>query len=116
MLPVAGMEEDVFVISELTVDVHHFASGDVLGFNGTTEWALDSVEQSKAIWLPREDQLRGCSARRSSRSSTSTGGLPSSLRLRSGELERSVDIDAERAYARALLRLQLDVGAADGAA
>ncbi|MFC5272404.1 hypothetical protein [Brachybacterium sacelli] len=27
-------------------------------FNGTTEWALDSVEQHEAIWIPREDQLR----------------------------------------------------------
>ena len=58
VLPVAGMEEDVFVISDLTVDVHHFTTGDVIGFNGTTEWALDSVEQDKVIWLPREDQLR----------------------------------------------------------
>jgi hypothetical protein len=30
----------------------------VLGFNGTTEWALDSVTQEDAVWLPREDQLR----------------------------------------------------------
>ena len=27
-------------------------------FNGTTEWALDSVEQHEAVWIPREDQLR----------------------------------------------------------
>src|SRR6476620_5052750 len=53
--PVSG---DVFVISEITVDVHHFSTGDVIGFNGTTEWALDSVEQDKVVWLPREDQLR----------------------------------------------------------
>jgi hypothetical protein len=30
----------------------------VLGFNGTTEWALDSVAADDALWLPREDQLR----------------------------------------------------------
>jgi hypothetical protein len=30
----------------------------VLGFNGTTEWALDSVALEAALWLPREDQLR----------------------------------------------------------
>ena len=58
VVPVSGMEEDVFVISDLTVDVHHFTTGDVIGFNGTTEWALDSVEQDKVVWLPREDQLR----------------------------------------------------------
>ncbi|MES1169959.1 MAG: pilus assembly protein CpaE, partial [Leifsonia sp.] len=32
--------------------------GTVLGFNGTTEWALDSVALDDALWLPREDQLR----------------------------------------------------------
>src|SRR3954468_1063656 len=58
VVAVGGMEDDVFVISEITVDVHHFATGDVIGFNGTTEWALDSVEQDKVVWLPREDQLR----------------------------------------------------------
>ena len=30
----------------------------VFRFNGTTEWALDSVEQHEAVWIPREDQLR----------------------------------------------------------
>ena len=30
----------------------------MLGFNGTTEWALDSVAMEQALWLPREDQLR----------------------------------------------------------
>ncbi len=30
----------------------------MLGFNGTTEWALDSVALEDALWLPREDQLR----------------------------------------------------------
>ena len=28
-------------------------------FNGTVEWALDSVELNEVVWLPREDQLRG---------------------------------------------------------
>jgi len=27
-------------------------------FNGTVEWALDSVELGEVVWLPREDQLR----------------------------------------------------------
>ncbi len=49
---------EVFTISEMTIEAHHHPSGTVLGFNGTTEWALDSVTQDDAIWLPREDQLR----------------------------------------------------------
>ena len=27
-------------------------------FNGTVEWALDSVASDDVVWLPREDQLR----------------------------------------------------------
>ncbi|MFZ7086633.1 pilus assembly protein CpaE [Curtobacterium sp. RRHDQ10] len=51
-------DEDVYTVSEMTVERHDFPTGTVLGFNGTTEWALDSVSASEALWLPREDQLR----------------------------------------------------------
>jgi hypothetical protein len=103
VLPVAGMEEDVFVISDLTVDVHHFETGDVIGFNGTTEWALDSVEQDKAIWLPREDQLRDLLGDAFVTLEQLDGGCAVSMRRADGSLERHADIEAERAYARALL-------------
>lgn len=50
--------EDVFTVSTLVVEAHHFDTGTILGFNGTTEWALDSVDLEDTLWLPREDQLR----------------------------------------------------------
>jgi hypothetical protein len=53
-----GMDDEVFVLSNMTVEVHQFEHGQVIGFNGTTEWALDSVEDRDAVWLPRENQLR----------------------------------------------------------
>ena len=52
------LTEDIFWISDLTVEVQSFEDQSILGFNGTTEWALDSVTLDQAIWLPREDQLR----------------------------------------------------------
>jgi hypothetical protein len=58
MLPHKDMDDDVFVLSDMTIEVHQFPAGEVLGFNGTVEWALDSVERHEALWLPREDQLR----------------------------------------------------------
>lgn len=58
VLPDRGMDDDVFVISDMTVEVHEFPTATVIGFNGTTEWALDSVEQHEALWLPHEHQLR----------------------------------------------------------
>ena len=51
-------EGDVFTVSDMTIEPHEFPTGTVLGFNGTTEWALDSVAIEDALWLPREDQLR----------------------------------------------------------
>ena len=65
--PVAGdafqiarpdFEGDVFTVSDMTIEAHSYSTGTVLGFNGTTEWALDSVALDDALWLPREDQLR----------------------------------------------------------
>jgi hypothetical protein len=53
-----GMDDDSFVLSDMTIEIHRFRSGPVIGFNGTTEWALDSMDQSEALWLPGEDQLR----------------------------------------------------------
>jgi hypothetical protein len=54
----AEFDAEVFTVSELTVEAHEYSTGTVLGFNGTTEWALDSVDVNDALWLPREDQLR----------------------------------------------------------
>lgn len=51
-------DAEIYTLSDMTVEAHEFSSGTVLGFNGTTEWALDSVALDDALWLPREDQLR----------------------------------------------------------
>jgi hypothetical protein len=52
------MDDEVFTLSDMTVEVHEFPSGRVIGFNGTVEWALDSVEARNSVWLPSEAQLR----------------------------------------------------------
>jgi hypothetical protein len=52
------VEADVFTVSEMTIEARRYSTGTILAFNGTTEWALDSVALADAVWLPREDQLR----------------------------------------------------------
>jgi hypothetical protein len=52
------VDAEVFHLSDMTVEAHEFSTGIVLGFNGTTEWALDSVSIEDALWLPNETQLR----------------------------------------------------------
>ena len=55
----AQMREESFMLSSMVVEGGRGRAGTrVLRFNGTTEWALDSVEQAEAVWLPRADQLR----------------------------------------------------------
>jgi hypothetical protein len=51
-------EADVFTVSEMTIEPRSYSTGTILAFNGTTEWALDSVALQDALWLPTEEQLR----------------------------------------------------------
>lgn len=57
-LEAEGLDEVVYTVSELTIEVHEYPTGTILGFNGTTEWALDSVDMDQTLWLPSEEQLR----------------------------------------------------------
>ncbi|WP_375383702.1 pilus assembly protein CpaE [uncultured Microbacterium sp.] len=51
-------DADVFTVSEMTIEPRDYSTGTILSFNGTTEWALDSVALEDALWLPHESQLR----------------------------------------------------------
>jgi hypothetical protein len=108
VLPLPDMKDEVFILSNVIADVHRFENGNVIGFNGTTEWALDSVEQDDVVWLPREEQLRDLLGAAFVRLETVTGGYAVTATAGDGEERRFVDIEAERAYARAVLaRLQV---------
>jgi hypothetical protein len=58
VVPERDLDDAVFVLSDMTIEVHDVPDGQIIGFNGTTEWALDDVAKDEALWLPREDQLR----------------------------------------------------------
>ena len=58
IIPDRDLDDQVFVLSNMTIEVYNVPEGRVIGFNGTTEWALDDVEIEEALWLPRENQLR----------------------------------------------------------
>ena len=108
VLPHRGMDEEIFVLSDMTVEVHEFPSGKVIGFNGVTEWALDSVEQNEAVWLPAEHQLRELLGGMF-RSLVSASGLYSvTVGLPDGDHEFTADA-ADDAYATALLAVLRDV-------
>lgn len=102
VVPGRGMDEDVFVVSDMVVEVQDVPTGQIIGFNGTTEWALDSLEHEQVAWMPRENQLRELLADRFLRLEAVTAGFAVVIDL-DGQEHREVDGDAESAYARALL-------------
>ena len=100
VVPDRDMDDDVFVVSDMTVEVHDYQGSKVIGFNGTTEWALDSIEQREVIWLPREEQLRALLGERF----TSLEAVPGGYRVNLTDSTHSAD-DAEQAYAEAVIHL-----------
>ncbi len=96
-----GMDADVFVLSDMTIETHDLPHGTVIGFNGTVEWALDSVKMQEVLWLPRESQLRELLGH-FVRLERTTDGYAVALR-RDGREQIYVDSDVECAYAGALL-------------
>jgi hypothetical protein len=104
VMPGRGMDAEVFVLSDMTIDVQHFPAGPVLGFNGTTEWALDSVDQSDALWLPAEHQLREALGDAFAGLAPTGSGYRVTLRV-DGATSGFDGRDAAEAYGRALLSL-----------
>jgi hypothetical protein len=96
------LDDAVFVVSSMVVEVHDLPTGRLLGFNGTTEWALDSVQQREVLWLPREDQLRAMLGDDFVSLRATPGGWVVVVVGSRGE-EQHIDIDVECAYARAVL-------------
>jgi hypothetical protein len=99
-----GMDEDVFVISTMTVDVHELPARTVIGFNGTVEWALDDVDVDAALWLPREEQLRALLGPAFVRLSAAGDGFEVVATIW-GEAVTFASPDAETAYGQAVLHL-----------
>lgn len=99
------LTSEVFWVSDLTVEPQHFADQTLLGFNGTTEWALDSVSLDKAIWLPREDQLRSLLGDRLESLRRTPEGWEVTCAGSDGSRHTVSDPDVECAYAKALLAL-----------
>jgi hypothetical protein len=115
VVPDRDMDSEVFVISDMVVEVREVPSGRILAFNGTTEWALDSVDASTVVWLPREEQLRELLGTAFvslelldrvsvEEASDATLGYAVTIDIKA-ERQRHIDVDAEAAYARAVLAI-----------
>lgn len=99
------MGDEVFHLADMTVEAKDLETGIILTFNGTTEWAMDSVAAEHTVWLPREAQLREHLGERF----LGLERRPTHYAVRYAGPDRApvevTDPDAECAYARALLRV-----------
>jgi len=96
------MVDSVFWVSDFTIEMHEYGTEKVLGFNGTTEWALDSVPVEQCLWLPREDQLRELLGAMLVRLERDDQAWAVSWRLESSE-HRTIAGEVDEAYAAALV-------------
>ena len=104
-IPDRDLDGQVFVVSEMTIETRQVPGGSVVKFNGTTEWALDSISQSEVVWLPHEAQLRDLVGSAFRRLEPAGDGFAVEALDPDGSTIRELDVDAERAYARVLLAL-----------
>ena len=86
----------------MVIEVRDLPSGRLIRFNGTTEWALDSVAADEVLWIPWEHQLRALLGDRFAAMERVPGEVEGyAVVLTDGS--RHVDVDPERAYAHAVL-------------
>ena len=104
-VPDRELDETVFTVSDMVVEVRDQPGGRVLAFNGTTEWALDDLEEKEAVWLPRLDQLLELLGPHFVSLTARSGGHVVRVLVGDDEQEH-VDVAADDAAARALLGLR----------
>lgn len=103
-IPDRGLDDEVFVLSNMTIEVHDLPEGPTIGFNGTVEWALDDVAKEEAIWLPHEAQLRDLLGGTFQRLERTAAGYRVVAAIDGSESTFAAEDPAD-AYGAALLRL-----------
>ncbi|MFV0428609.1 MAG: pilus assembly protein CpaE [Arachnia sp.] len=98
----AQMVDETFHLADMVIEARELDTGTIFTFNGTTEWALDSVAQDTTVWLPHEHQLR--ESLHGSFDSLTRTDQGFEVRVVTDGREHSItDPGCENAYARALL-------------
>jgi hypothetical protein len=110
-IPGRGLDDQVFVISDVMAEIEVRNNLPLVTFQGTAEWALDYVMTSEVVWLPSESQLRSAVVRHLAGEtppamlfSNLADGYRLEIRFR-GESIAFENAEASEAYAAALLYL-----------
>ncbi len=102
-IPQPEIAESVFIVSDMVVELVVSGGESRFHFNGTVEWALDSVQSDGVVWLPREDQLREMLGDYFLSLDSSTSGFVVTVSGPGRAYHTETEIDAADAYARAAL-------------
>jgi hypothetical protein len=102
-IPKPEIADSVFLVSDMVVELVVREGDSRFHFNGTVEWALDSVESADVVWLPRENQLRELLGNYFLSLDASPGGFVVTVSGPGRAHHTEPAQDAADAYARALL-------------
>jgi hypothetical protein len=102
-IPRPEIADSVFIISDMVVELVESGGESRFHFNGTVEWALDSVESDGVVWLPRENQLRELLGDYFLSLDSSAGGFVVTVSGPGKAYHTEAELDAADAYARAAL-------------
>jgi hypothetical protein len=111
-IPRPEIAESEFMVADMVVELVTQKGESRFHFNGTVEWALDSVESSGVVWLPREDQLRELLGDYFLSLDSSAGEFVVTVSGPGRAHHTEPEPDAANAYARAVLYVLGDTCAA----
>ncbi|MFN2188026.1 MAG: hypothetical protein ACK2T3_04630 [Candidatus Promineifilaceae bacterium] len=57
-IPNTALEDRLFVVSDMMIDVQRLYGQQMITFNGAVEWSLDYITIAEALWRPSESQIR----------------------------------------------------------
>lgn len=57
-IPQPELEDRLFVLSDMTIDIEPIFGWQAITFNGAVEWSLDYILTADVVWVPTESQLR----------------------------------------------------------
>lgn len=110
-IPHTSLENRLFVVSDMMIDVQRLYGNHIITFNGAVEWSLDYIAVAEALWVPTETQLRKLALDRlghhdgsSLRLESGTSGYQCKITW-DGEMMTFEAKSASDAYALALLHL-----------
>ncbi len=110
-IPGRGMDNQVFVLSDMMARLEILQGWPVVAFHGAAEWALDYIYTADVIWLPTESQLRSTLAEQLNGAASGTFSLildGDSYVCRIAQADDTLafsGLTAEEAYGEALLHV-----------